>query len=258
MNRQHGPRCKCCGGLTRPFGTVDAARSSEDRWEAVFAPAGVLIVYRRCRSCGFVFTPDFDTLSETEMAERIYNDDDARADPDFPHSHPRLFADLLSGRLAPLRDSLTAIDFGGGQGRLAALMRARGFRYDSFDPYVDCTARPHGSYDLVTAFEVVEHSRSPLATFHDALAVLRPGGVLLFSTQLVPRSADTGWWYIGPRNGHVSVHTDRSLAVCAHAWAFLHTARLALRFGPAGRAAALSLRHPLRTAIAELGLIRQV
>lgn len=302
MDGQPAPGCKCCGGPTRRFGAVDAARSCEDRRGGpVFAPTGVLVAYWRCRTCGFVFTRDLDALSEAEMAERIYNADYARADPDFADSRPRLFAGLLAGRLAPLRGSLVVLDYGGGQGLLAALMRAQGFHYDSFDPYFDGTARPHGSYDLVTAFEVMEHSRTPLATFHDALAALRPGGTLLFSTQLVPRGADAGWWYLGPRNGHVSLHSDRSLAVCARAcgmdslsldsglhlflprapdaaahvlangrlegalyaaslrgaWAFLHTARLALRFGRSGRVAVLSPRHPLRAALAELGLVRR-
>lgn len=268
----------------------------------MFAATGQMIAYWRCRACGFVFTPDFDALSEAELAERIYNAEYARADPDFAEARPRFFAETLARSLAPLRGSLNALDFGGGRGLLAALMRAQGFRFDSFDPYFDDAPPPRGGYDLVTAFEVVEHSRTPLATFRAALAALRPGGMLLFSILLVPRGADATWWYIGPRNGHVSLHTDRSLAACARAcgreslsldsglhlflprstpdalaqavagsrlgealyaaslrggWAFLHTARRALRFAPAGRAAVFSPRHPLRAALAELGLIRR-
>jgi SAM-dependent methyltransferase len=297
------PRCKCCAGPTDFFGSVDTARSCEDRrGEPVFAATGHMVTYWQCRSCGFLFTPDFDALSNDDLAARIYNGEYVRADPDFVERRPQFFSTMLSRSLATLRGSLTALDFGGGQGLLARLMRAQGFRFDSVDPHFDRDAdqRRHGPYDLVTAFEVVEHSRTPIATFRAALAALKPGGTLLFSTLLVPRRADMGWWYLAPRNGHVSLHTDRSLAACARAcamqvlsleaglhlfisarpnaaahalvsnqldaalyaasrrgaWALLNTARSALRFGPAGRAAVLSLRHPVRAGLVEAGLIR--
>ncbi len=63
----------------------------------------------------------------------------------------------------------------------------------------------------------MEHTPTPVETFADALSFIRPGGVMLFSTltidALPPGSAHH--WYISPRNGHLTIHTRRSLALLA-------------------------------------------
>jgi 2-polyprenyl-6-hydroxyphenyl methylase/3-demethylubiquinone-9 3-methyltransferase len=46
--------------------------------------------------------------------------------------------------------------------------------------------------------------------------MLTPSGVVLFSTLVQPPELDSigmAWWYIGPRNGHVSLFSERALAV---------------------------------------------
>ncbi len=217
------PRCKCCGAPARPFARHDAARSCADRHlpapGGTFAPRGQMIAYHRCRRCGFVFTADFDALSDAELGAAIYDADYIRADPDFAAARPRLFADYLHRLLGRRSRPAAVLDYGGGAGLLAALLRERGIACDSFDPYFAAGAPPSGvpagGYDLVTAFEVFEHSRDPLATARDALRWLAPAGVLLFSTHLQPRRPDPDWWYIAPRNGHVSIHSAASLAVLA-------------------------------------------
>lgn len=219
------PRCKCCGAASRPLGAVDAARSCEDRRAGpVFAPAGHAIRYHRCDACGFVFTVDFDAMSAEELGEAIYNADYVRADPDFEEARPAYFAAALGATLALLRADLRALDFGGGRGLFARMMRERGFRYDSHDPYFDSAARPAATYDLVTAMEVVEHSRDPHATFAAATEALAPGGVLFFTTALWPPDAGLDWWYLAPRNGHVSLHTRGSLHACADRLGMRHLA----------------------------------
>jgi SAM-dependent methyltransferase len=213
------PRCKCCGGPTRPFARHDAARSCADRAAPAFPPCGRMVAYHRCRRCGFVFTTDFDALSDAALGAAIYDADYIRADPDFAEARPRLFADYLRGLLARRRGPPSVLDYGGGAGRLAGLLREQGIACDNFDPYFAAGAappgKPEGGYDLVTAFEVFEHSRDPLATARDALRWLAPTGVLLFSTHLQPRRLDPDWWYIAPRNGHVSLHSAASLGVLA-------------------------------------------
>jgi len=172
--------------------------------------------YWRCVSCGFAFTTHFDALSPVELGTAIYNEDYILADPGFPLERPRHIAGMLAKALAPIANRLEALDFGGGEGTLAALMRAQGFAgYASFDPYFDSGAHPGRRYELVTAFEVVEHSRDPLRTFRDIGELLCEDGAALFSTLVQPRPASPDWWYIAPRNGHVSIHTGRSLAAAA-------------------------------------------
>lgn len=179
-----------------------------------------MVAYHRCRRCGFVFTTDFDALSDAELGAAIYDADYIRADPDFAEARPRLFAFYLRGLLARRGGPQSVLDYGGGAGKLAGLLREQGIACDNFDPYFAAGAvppgAPEGGYDVVTAFEVFEHSRDPLATARDALRWLAPEGVLLFSTHLQPRRPDPDWWYIAPRNGHVSIHSAASLDALAH------------------------------------------
>ena len=216
--------CKCCGGATEPFGCADFSRTCEDRPTPVFAPTGEAVPYHRCVTCGFLFTRHFDKLTAEQMAEKIYNAQYLKADPGFTETRPRYFAGMLQDVLAPANGTVGALDFGGGDGRLAALMREAGFRdFASYDPFFGPTAvpaaspvaTPAGTYDLITAFEVVEHARDPIGTFREMLGLLRPDGAFLFSTMLQPRGVDTSWWYMAPRNGHVSLHCRGSLLAIA-------------------------------------------
>jgi len=212
----YGPTCKCCGRNTRLFGSIDASRSGQDRYGQVFPPSERQIAYWRCLGCEFVFTNDLDSLSSAELAERIYNDDYIRADPGFVEERPNYFVSVLDELLAPLKNRIEVLDFGGGRGTLASLARDKGFeRFDSYDPFFGDQIQPMRSYDLVTAFEVVEHSRDPLGTFQEIQSLLKPGGAVMFSTMIQPKCVSAEWWYIAPRNGHVSIHSVRSLRTLA-------------------------------------------
>lgn len=50
----------------------------------------------------------------------------------------------------------------------------------------------------------------------DLDALLKPDGLLLFSTMLCDNEVAQGrplhWWYAGPRNGHISLFSRASLA----------------------------------------------
>jgi 2-polyprenyl-6-hydroxyphenyl methylase/3-demethylubiquinone-9 3-methyltransferase len=177
--------------------------------------SGVPICYHRCLRCGFIFSVAFDDWSFDDFRRNIYNAEYAVADPDYAdgsraHSNAVLTANVL-GQLGARR----VLDYGGGDGTMASDLRTQGFDAHSWDPIVD--RRPEhaalGTFELVTAFEVFEHTPTPMATASEALSFLRPNGQLLFSTLLMdelPRQA-TDHWYIAPRNGHISLHTSVSL-----------------------------------------------
>ena len=207
-----GPICKCCKGPTSFFAQYDFSRTCEDQKGPVFASSGILIPYYRCRTCGFVFTSYFDGWSKKDFAERIYNSDYIRADPEFTGERPKYLAEQFAIMLAPLRAQLNNLDYGGGEGRLIQELKQRGFeRGEVFDPFFSAGARPEKQFNLVMAIEVVEHSVDPAQLFRDVLSYLTPDGVVLFTTALQGRKADPGWWYIAPRNGHVSIHSAASL-----------------------------------------------
>jgi len=54
----------------------------------------------------------------------------------------------------------------------------------------------------------------PRATIRTLARVLDPEGILLFSTLTLGSNMATaglGWWYVGPRNGHISIYSEDCL-----------------------------------------------
>jgi SAM-dependent methyltransferase len=74
--------------------------------------------------------------------------------------------------------------------------------------------RPDGRFDLVTCFETLEHLPDPQAGIAQIVEFVADPGLILFTTLLLPADFDTqrlNWWYIGPRNGHVSIFSRQAL-----------------------------------------------
>nr|WP_261341173.1 class I SAM-dependent methyltransferase [Fimbriiglobus ruber] len=108
------------------------------------------------------------------------------------------------------------LDYGGGNGRLAELLRAAGFpRVETYDPFVPRFAtKPTERFDCIVSIEMVEHSTDPVGTFAEMNDLLTEPGLILFSTLLQPNDLDRrglSWWYVGPRNGPVSLYTKAAL-----------------------------------------------
>ncbi len=205
--------CKVCDGTAELYGVVDFSKSCEEQRGVFLEMAGVPVYYHRCPTCGLIFTSVFDHWSLAQFAEQIYNDQYATVDPDYLERRPASNADLVASFIRRASGP-RVLDYGGGNGLLAGLLRARGIAASSWDAMID-TGRPEpAAFDVVTSFEVFEHTTNPVATCAQALSCLRPQGVLLFTTLTVdtlpPRSAQ--FWYIAPRNGHVTIHTRASLA----------------------------------------------
>lgn len=205
--------CKVCDAVAELFGVVDFSKSCEEQRGTFLPMSGVPVWYHRCPACGLIFTATFDHWPPSHFAEHIYNDGYAAVDPDYLELRPNVNAELVANFLSR-GAGLRVLDYGGGNGRLAALLRARGVAASSWDVMVDPGRPETAAYDVVTAFEVFEHTPTPVATCADALGCLRPDGALLFTTltadKLPPRAAH--FWYIAPRNGHVTIHTRASLS----------------------------------------------
>jgi 2-polyprenyl-6-hydroxyphenyl methylase/3-demethylubiquinone-9 3-methyltransferase len=211
------PACKVCGAATEVFGAKDFNRNCEEGQGLRLPPRGAAVAYHRCGACGLIFTDAFDDWSDEDFATHIYGEGYAAVDPDYAERRPLNMAKGVGARFAGFRDR-RVLDYGGGNGRFAEEMRNKGFgsvtTYDRFSPAFD--RRPEGRFDLITAFETLEHMPDPLAGAADIAGLLAPGGVIVTSTLLQPAAiGEVGveWWYIGPRNGHVTFHTRDSLAV---------------------------------------------
>lgn len=212
--------CKVCDGVSRLFGVTDFNRSCEELRGKFLPLAGLAVYYRRCEACGLVYTDALDDWRHEEFEAHIYKDSYVEVDPDFEAVRPDGGAKMLAGGFGKFAADMNVLDYGGGNGRLADGLRAAGFpavaTYDPFHP--DHRERPAGRFNLVTCFETLEHMPDPKAGAADLASFLENeagGALVLFSTLVQPADfAAQGmrWWYIGPRNGHVTLHTRASLA----------------------------------------------
>ena len=209
--------CKICGGPAALYGVVDFHKSCEEARGFRLPLSGVPIYYRRCVACGFLFTDAFDDWSEGEFKEHIYNDDYHAVDPDYKGARPRSNADLVTRLWAAHKADMKVLDFGGGDDVFCAALRANGFPVAvTYDPMVPNYARrPQGKFDLVTCFETLEHLPDPAGGIARMLEYVAEPGLIFYSTLAQPADFDKhglAWWYVGPRNGHVSIFTRQALA----------------------------------------------
>ena len=212
--------CPVCAGHATWFDVVDFNKNCAEL-QGLFLPlSGCPVYYARCDACGFCFAPELHRWSAQEMATRIYNADYVTVDPDYPEARPQGSAQQLQA-LFPLMVSqgVAHLDYGSGSGRLSELLCASGWHSTTYDPFVPGTTAPAAGarFGLITAFEVFEHvaQLDELAAFLDRH--LSPGGVLLLSTLLSDGVIKPGrrldWWYASPRNGHISLFNQKSLAL---------------------------------------------
>jgi 2-polyprenyl-6-hydroxyphenyl methylase/3-demethylubiquinone-9 3-methyltransferase len=208
-------RCKCCGAAAYLAGVVDFNKNCEQRRANVLPLAGVPIYYHRCGSCGLLLTTVFDAFSNDDFKRWIYNEQYITVDPDYVEIRPRSNAQGLESILGEHKN-IRILDYGGGSGRLAELLRQAGFTaVHSYDPFAEAQSqRPTGMFDFICAFEVLEHTTTPRETMADMLSMLRDPGLLMFSTLVQNRDFESfgiNWWYIAPRNGHVTLYSRQAL-----------------------------------------------
>ncbi len=168
--------------------------------------------FTQCHQCGYT-TAESPTWIEEAYASAIIATDVGYAQRCIDST---AIARVLLRLLCPIDG--TFLDFGGGYGLFARMMRDRGFDFRIFDPYCDplfasgviekqLTAR---RYSAVTAFEVMEHLLNPRDDLENIFSIT---DTLLFSTDLItlPAPPLTQWHYYGLFHGqHVSFYTRKT------------------------------------------------
>ncbi len=171
--------------------------------------------YLRCGDCGYVW------VEAPHWLEEAYSKAITALDTGIVVRNLWLRDATCALLGSSFRDVRTVLDHGGGSGLFVRLLRDRG--HDAWWSDAHCEnllargfeADPEARFDLVTAFELVEHLEEPMAEFE---RLHRRAPRLLISTELQPGDPARlmGWHYLAPEAGqHIGFFTRRSLEVVA-------------------------------------------
>ena len=171
----------------------------------------------RCTNCDFVQT------SEPIWIEEAYSSAITKLDIGILGRNVKLSIEVppIIDACFPLAKKM--LDYAGGYGVFARLMRDLGFDFYRQDPYCenifakyfDITDANITKFDIVTAFEVFEHFVNPL---EEIARIFSYSDNVIFSTELTPSGNKEieNWWYISADTGqHVAFYSEKSLRIIA-------------------------------------------
>lgn len=169
------------------------------------------VQYFRCKSCGFLQTEHPFWLDEA------YSSPIASLDIGLLQRNQRFASIGFRIFRLLLRPEDKCIDYGGGYGVFVRLMRDRGVPFFHYDPMAEnlfaksFTATLQDSFELATAFEVLEHLSNP----HEHFSLLdRIAPHWLVSPEMLADDAPAldDWWYYSQDTGqHISFYSRSSL-----------------------------------------------
>lgn len=216
------PACKVCGSATNVFDLVDFNKTGHSR-KYPLGISGVPVTYHRCVSCEFIFTDFFDLFTDDQWTEYVYNSQYySDVDPDYADVRPRQIAEAVCAFLAGSKLPTVGLDYGGGNGRTVELLRDAGLVFDCWDPYgqTDMTPGRIGKYNFCTSIEVFEHTPDPAGSLGSLIEKCTSDKlIVMVGTSVhdgsVSDETRLNWWYAAPRNGHISLHSRKSLRTLA-------------------------------------------
>lgn len=178
------------------------------------------ISYFQCDHCCCLQTEDPYWLEEAygNYAER-YDTGKATRTLDNFLSLPSLFDEL------GINKEMCCVDWGGGSGLLARLLRDVGYNVYSYDKYSTSEfsqgfmwPEQQQNVSAITAFEVVEHFSNPNMEWNELLK-LAPDTVIL--TTVLYCGQDANWDYLSPENGqHVFFYSKAGIALIAASYGY--------------------------------------
>jgi 2-polyprenyl-6-hydroxyphenyl methylase/3-demethylubiquinone-9 3-methyltransferase len=111
---------------------------------------------------------------------------------------------------------LKILDYGAGSSVFGNELKGHGYDVESWDPMWGTapTWSTEKKFDLMTSFEVFEHTPTPKETLREMKQWLAPNGKIFITTlvnDVMGDKRDPMFWYLAPRNGHVCMHSMKSI-----------------------------------------------
>lgn len=201
----------CSGTRLVALGTIPFDRNNADIPIKNYTP----MEYLRCNACNFVFCPEMLTWTPKDLGTRVYNDEYVLYDPDYVETRPKNYAKIFEKFPAGSAKNIKHLDYGSGSGLMSRELQRKRWDSTCYDPYYSDT-KPTGKFNFITAIEVFEHSLNIMDTVADIKDLLdTPTGVICFSTLFADSNTTIDWWYIGARNGHISILSEASMKIIA-------------------------------------------
>lgn len=209
--------CTVCGNHhLEIFDYVDFNKWCTGSPEKV-VPIGLKVCYKICEFCNFLFAPDLCRWSANQFKAMIYNDSYVLYDPEYEQVRPAKCAEYIKS-LYSKKDLGKHLDYGGGNGKLSEILIDSGIDSTNYEPFSSSASSfPSSKFKFITAFEVFEHVPDPNKMMTNFAELLEPSGLIVFSTVLndnnIKRGHKLDWWYAAPRNGHISLYSQKSLEI---------------------------------------------
>jgi SAM-dependent methyltransferase len=195
-----------CGGALKPAFSITVL----GRHEASF---------HLCQACRSLVVPAPHWLEEAYGTSLVPDPDQgALARTLFIH---RCIRRMRAGSIGLVPRRCRTLEFGAGRGFLLRLLLDEGKDAWGFDPYPIAILgehrvrkeMPEGTFDLITAIEVLEHTLDPVPTLRRLCERLEPEGLLLVSTELYDESLHgPEWIYLAPEHGqHITLFSAEGL-----------------------------------------------
>jgi len=188
-------------------------------WHREYSPEHKY-TYCFCRRCGVWISINQRLWEPIDFANNCYNESYADFDGDILNpngNRPTFHKNLLLSVFQHYADK-RVLDYGCGRGYVVQYMSdTKSWGIEGYDPYYGDSARPVTTqYDLITAFEVLEHLYDIVDLFNYFYSILNSGGVVYATTDVTDLMPDVRHnYYTCPRVGHVMLHSYRSLGIIA-------------------------------------------
>lgn len=207
--------CPICDSSTNIWGCVDFNKSCEELNGTYLDYSGVPIYYLKCSNCNHIFSTDFDDWDFDDFRENIYNDEYILVDPEYNGTRSKRDADQFI-KMVNSNKSYDILDYGAGNSVFEQELSKQGYNVKSFDPLWTnpLSWDQNTKFDIITAFEVLEHSNDPNNTLYEIHKFLKPNGKIIVTTlvnDILQGKRDPTYWYLSPRNGHISMFSNKSL-----------------------------------------------